>query len=138
MALAPSRWGGRPAFAPGADQRAEGETLASKRMDEIAQTVWRDDIATPVTDPRLADILLHPRDAYTCPERIARHFTLSLDEKRLALCSWLLDLLADGRSGADIGSEVRAALAEFYVVDPGAAAVFQRAFAAQGLAPVLS
>ena len=114
---------------------SEDETLALKPVHRSSEPVWRDDIATPVTDPRLTDILLDPQGAYSCPQRIAGHFGLSADEKRLALCAWLRDLLAEGRDGADVAPQVRPALAELCVLDPGAAEVFRRAFAGQGLAP---
>jgi hypothetical protein len=99
-------------------------------------TAWRDDIATPVTPPRLADILRAPGDAFSRPEWLARHVSLSLDEKRVALCAWLHALLADGRDSGPLSAEAAAALAELDRVDPGAAGVFRRAFAASGLALV--
>lgn len=100
--------------------------------------MWRDDVATPVSDPRLAEILVDPHEAYSCPERLACHFRLSSDEKRLALFAWLRDLLAECRSGLDVGSEMRAALAELGALDPAASDVFRRAFAAQGVAATSS
>lgn len=126
------------AVASGAGPILEASTLASKYLDQACQPLWRDDVVTPVTGARLAEILLRPRNAYSCPERIAGHISLSSDEKRLALCVWLRDLLAEGRSGFDVGSEVRSGLAELCVLDPAAAAVFRRAFAAEGLAPAPS
>lgn len=45
----------------------------------------------------------------------------------------LRDLMAESRSGLEVASEARAALAELGALDPGAAAVFRRAFAAQGV-----
>jgi hypothetical protein len=97
---------------------------------------WRDDIATPVAPPRLAEILRAPRDAYSRPEWLARHISLSPDEKRVALCAWLHALLVDGPDGGPLSAEAAPALAELDRVDPGAAGVFRRAFAASGLALV--
>ncbi|THD63006.1 hypothetical protein [Phenylobacterium sp.] len=96
---------------------------------------WRDDIATPVTPPRLADILRAPHDAFSRPEWLARHVSLSPDEKRVALCAWLHALLVEGRDGL-LSAEAAPALAELDRVDPGAAGVFRRALAASGLALV--
>jgi hypothetical protein len=117
-----------------AARASEDDNLSSRLVDQSSGLIWRDDIASPVSGPRLTDILLDPRNAYSCPERIAGHLSLSVDAKRLALCTWLRDLLADARDGLDVGPELRRALAELSALDPAAADVFRRAFAGQGLA----
>ena len=93
---------------------------------------WRDDIAAPVGDVRLGEILLDPRDAFSRPEWLARHVCLSPDEKRVALFSWLRQLLGDTPDGAGESTAVMAALAELAILDPGAAGVLRRAFVARG------
>ena len=92
---------------------------------------WRDDIATPVDSARLGRLLLDPREAYSEPSRLGRHLCLSPDEKRVILAAWLRGLLEDGHEGEPLSVEVLAAMAELSALDPGAAAVFRRAFAAQ-------
>jgi hypothetical protein len=112
--------------------------MASTSMNDVSQAIWRDDIATPITGSRLADILLDPRETYSSPDRIACHINLSLHEKRLALWAWLRDLLAESRLGFGDESEVRAVLAELCALDPDAASVLRRSFVALGVAPVSS
>ena len=110
--------------------------MASKLDSHTSSAPWRDDIAMPVAPSRLAAILRDPRDAYSRPEWLARHVSLSPDEKRVALCAWLHDLLADSRDGTPLSADVTLALAALDRLDASAAGVFRRAFAGQGLALV--
>lgn len=108
--------------------------MASKTPSEGLPSIICDDIATPADGPRLLSMLAEPLAAFSCPERIRLHLGLSDDEKRVALCAWLLALLKDGLNGRATSIAVQTALGELADVDLGAAAVLRRAFDPLGLA----